>query len=104
MLTQKQTLDNYLHWIKEILDLIRKDDLVKRQPTKDKRVAARKRVKELENHLHRCEANLSEERLIARSKSWYRGVGDKELLDLVTAALCVHSSLGLEAEYGFAEG
>jgi hypothetical protein len=93
----KEVTDMYLEEFNTHLKLIQEAHLVQRQPTKVKRLTARKQVRELEVGYRKWEAELSDERLITRSKTWYYGVDRQELLELLREAAILYLELLREA-------
>lgn len=89
--------EGYLREVEKVLGWIREEELIQRQPSKAKRLAARMRVNTLGNKYRKWEAELCEERLITRSKSWYQGVDDKQIVELLKKALSVYFKLADEA-------
>jgi len=83
MSTMKDIYDSHLRTLKATLKRIDEENLVQRQPTKAKRAAARTRVRKLKTQFRNWEADLTDERLITRSKTWYRGVEAEEFVKLV---------------------
>ena len=97
MSTMKETYDNHLRTLKATLERIDVKNLVQRQPTKPKRTAARARVRKLKTQIQRWETDLTDERLITRSKTWYRGVEEEELVKLVADVQREYEDLVTEA-------
>ena len=93
MLTMREIHDNYLREVEKVLGWMHEEDLVQRQPSMVKRVAARIWVDTLENKYRKWDAELCEERLITRSKSWYHGIEDKQLVDLLSEAFSIYFKL-----------
>ena len=97
MSTMKETYDNHLRTLKATLERIDQENLVQRQPTKAKRTAARNRVRKLKAQFNRWEVDLADDRLITRSKTWYRGVEEVELVKLVADVQREYEDLVREA-------
>lgn len=73
------------------------EDLVQRQPSKARRLTPWIQTNALENKSRKGEAELCEEGLITRSRSWYHGIDDKQIVELLKEAFSVYFKLADEA-------
>ena len=81
--TRKKVLDSHLKLGRIVLTEILEERFIERQPTKYKQRAARTQYQKLDRDTLKWESELSDERLITRSKTWYRGVHEQELVELI---------------------
>jgi len=81
--TRKEVLDSHLKLGRIVLTEILEERFIERQPTKYKQRAARTQYQKLDRDTLKWESELSDERLITRSKTWYHGVHEQELVELI---------------------
>ncbi len=87
--------DSYLREVEKVLGKMHGENLVLRQPSKAKRLAARMQVNSLENKYRKWEAELCEGRLITWSKSWCHGIDGKQIVELLREAFSIYINSGL---------
>jgi hypothetical protein len=80
-----------------VLIEIREERLIERQSSKYKQRAARTQYQKLDKGILRWDSELSDERLITRSKTWYHGMHERDLVELLCEVVGFRNKLQQKA-------